>query len=149
MRGFPKSTDFLRQAVSPHTPNHERKRNPWMQSWGLGGALEGPTMHKNRGEKPKGYQRKTEICTIVVICHSQVTSSQTPGDISCRRPELQSSKCKGRLRWSLAWSHTPTRGVSGTFLPSVFTLKAGTSQQVFQTSQLWHAHSGKEGLQRR
>lgn len=28
--------------------------NPWIQSWGLGGSLEGPTMHKDRGEKPQG-----------------------------------------------------------------------------------------------
>lgn len=58
LRGFSKSPDFLRQTVPPHTLNHERKMNPWMQSWGLGGALEGPTTHKDRGEKPQGINER-------------------------------------------------------------------------------------------
>jgi hypothetical protein len=58
LRGFLKSTDLLKQAV-PLTPlTYERKRNPWIQNWRLGGALEGPTMHKGRGDNPKGSNKR-------------------------------------------------------------------------------------------
>lgn len=57
--------------------------NHWIQNWGLGRALEGPTTHKDRGDNPKGSNKRLRY---VPEQSSILTGNKFP---DTRRQELQ------------------------------------------------------------